>query len=260
MKRYILRLDDACPGMNTARWNEIESILDRYQIKPIVAVIPHNNDSSLCTWPLIDDFWLRVESWQQKGWHIALHGYDHVYTTRQSGLVGLNRKSEFAGVELYIQKEKMKRGLSIFTLHNITTNIWTAPGHSFDENTLLALRDTSSIRIISDSIAFWPYSYKGFFWIPQQCWRLHKKTYGIWTTCFHPNQMSLHCIIRMKQFIESYRQDFIDDINALIPRYHTRKRSIAEKLYSCYFLFRRNYIIKYLHTIKETAGLRHNGT
>ena len=43
------------------------------------------------------NFWNKVRGWQNKGWHIALHGYDHIYISSNSGLVPFNNKSEFAG-------------------------------------------------------------------------------------------------------------------------------------------------------------------
>ena len=35
---YCLRLDDACPQMNTEKWARIERILDKYKVRPIVGV------------------------------------------------------------------------------------------------------------------------------------------------------------------------------------------------------------------------------
>ena len=44
MIKYIFRLDDACPSMNHEKWNRILSIFDKYNISPIIAVIPNNQD------------------------------------------------------------------------------------------------------------------------------------------------------------------------------------------------------------------------
>ena len=44
---YLLRLDDASEYMNIKKWQEMESLLDRHGIRPIVGVIPHNLDPSL---------------------------------------------------------------------------------------------------------------------------------------------------------------------------------------------------------------------
>jgi hypothetical protein len=44
MLRYILCLDDATPKMNKDCKNKIEDFLDRYDIKPIVVIIPDSAD------------------------------------------------------------------------------------------------------------------------------------------------------------------------------------------------------------------------
>ena len=40
MKRYIIRLDDAASTRNIINWNRIENLLDKFQVKPLVGVIP----------------------------------------------------------------------------------------------------------------------------------------------------------------------------------------------------------------------------
>ena len=44
MSHYVIRLDDACPTMNHANWNRMEYLLDKYSVRPIVGVIPENQD------------------------------------------------------------------------------------------------------------------------------------------------------------------------------------------------------------------------
>ena len=47
MIRYIIRLDDASEIMNVSTWERIEELLDNYNIKPIVGIIPNNKDTLL---------------------------------------------------------------------------------------------------------------------------------------------------------------------------------------------------------------------
>ena len=42
---YIVRMDDACPTMNSERWDRVERILDNHDIHPVVAVIPDNREA-----------------------------------------------------------------------------------------------------------------------------------------------------------------------------------------------------------------------
>ena len=109
MNKYLIRLDDACPTMDAAKWQRMEDMLDRYGVRPMVGVIPANCDPKQKIDLEDANFWSKVKSWGvNKGWTIALHGYDHCYISEE-GLKGLNplwARSEFAGVSLEKQKEK----------------------------------------------------------------------------------------------------------------------------------------------------------
>ena len=155
--KYILRLDDACPTMDRKKWQRVEDICNRFGIKPIVAVIPNNKDIKQQKDKYDDNFWDKVKSWQNKGWHIALHGYDHVYISNDSGLVRFNNNSEFAGLSYEEQAKKIRAGWEIFQKKGIKANIWVAPSHTFDKNTLKALKENTTIEIISDGIALFPF-------------------------------------------------------------------------------------------------------
>ena len=40
--RYLGRLDDVCSTMDAHKWTAIENILDIYQVKPMVGIVPAN--------------------------------------------------------------------------------------------------------------------------------------------------------------------------------------------------------------------------
>lgn len=232
MARYIIRLDDACPTMNKAKWDEVEYLLDSYGIKPIVAVIPNNRNNNLVCDQPDSLFWNKVQEWSDKGWGIALHGYDHVYISNSQGLVSTNRKSEFAGVVYAIQREKIANAWKIFVDQKIIPKIWIAPAHTFDDNTLRALKEITTITTISDGIAFGPYYEKNFYWIPQQLWRFRKMPFGIWTICLHPNTMTENDIRELRDHISINAQSFID-ISEL--KYSFKKRTLLDDLLRIYF-------------------------
>src|ERR1700676_5179596 len=73
--KFLLRFDDICPTMDWKIWNEVETILVEEGIKPILAVIPDNQDETLHDAEPNRHFWDRVRSWQTRGWTIGLHGY-----------------------------------------------------------------------------------------------------------------------------------------------------------------------------------------
>lgn len=239
MKRYIVRLDDACPTMDKHKWNRVFKILDKYDIKPIVAVIPNNQDQKMIVDAYDNDFWNRVRTWQDIGYSIALHGYIHAYISDSRGIIPMNTQSEFADIDIEVQREKIKRAWKIFQQEKIDARIWVAPAHSFDDNTLRVLKEETTIDIVSDGVAFYPYNEKDFFWIPQQTWRFVEKTEGIWTICMHPNSMNEAKFEAFEKFISDHSDEFISDINALKNRYKNRKKSLKDRLYFYYFFIKR---------------------
>lgn len=239
--QYLIRLDDACPTMNREKWGRMEKLLDSYSIKPMVGVIPHNEDQEQLINHECGDFWNAVISWVDKGWAIAMHGYNHCYMS-MGGLNGLNpmwQRSEFAGLPLLQQREKIKSGIKIFHDQGINPNYFFAPSHTFDENTIIALREESDIRIISDTIARGPYKYKDFVIIPQIGGHCVKMRFpGVYTFCFHPNVMSNESFEALDIFISKYKSQFVsfEDLDLK----NCKEKSTIDKLLSfAYFTYRR---------------------
>jgi len=226
--KYIIRLDDACPTMNRKNWDRMENLLDKYKIKPMVAIIPDNKDEKLMVDEIDNDFWDKSREWQDKNWEIALHGYEHKYATKATSIVPINQYSEFAGVDLKKQKEKIREGIAIFKEQNLSCRLWIAPAHSFDENTIKALKSESDINIISDGIAFNTYWEHDMHWVPQQLWQVRKMPFGTWTICFHPDMMGEKAFERLETFLEKHEKDVIsmNDLN-----FEKREKNILEKLF-----------------------------
>src|SRR5437762_14036332 len=94
--QYLIRFDDCCPTMNWPVWVEVERALLEFDVKPIMSVVPDNRDRELEVNEPNRDFWSEVRGWQQRGWTIGLHGYQHRYVTRDAGVVGIHKYSEFS--------------------------------------------------------------------------------------------------------------------------------------------------------------------
>lgn len=202
MSQYIMRLDDASEYMDVEKWQRMEDLLDQYHIKPIVGVIPDNQDPDMVgVYPKDEQFWKKVQRWKEKGWIIALHGYTHVFETRKGGLNPVNDRSEFAGVPLERQKEKIRAGIRILRDHGMEPDIFFASAHTFDENTLEALKEESNIRIISDTIANDVYFENEFYFIPQQSGRVRKLPFKTVTFCYHPNIMTDMDFLKLEEFV-----------------------------------------------------------
>jgi len=208
--RYLIRFDDICPTSQWGLWDEVESILNSYDIRPIVAVIPDNRDEALHYGPPLPNFWGRIRRWRANGWTIGQHGYQHCYVTKSQGIVGVNRYSEFAGLPFEEQYQKIKAGLDIFQRQLIDADLWIAPAHTFDWNTVQALQRLH-LYTINDGMHLWPYKDKsGMFWIPQQLGDFHKVGPGVWTVCIHLDD-PVHADMQLfRKKIQRFRKYIVD--------------------------------------------------
>jgi hypothetical protein len=230
--KYIIRLDDACPTMQRDKWDKFEALFRRYNVQPIVAVIPDNKDVTIMEDTNDSSFWKKVKQWQDKSWDIALHGYEHLYVTKHSGLVPINDRSEFSGLPYEVQREKIKKGIHVFEKHNINCSLWVAPSHSFDLNTIKALKDETNIDTISDGIAFSPFKKYGMKWVPQQLWRPRNMPFGLWTICYHPETTTEAEFNDLSKFIEENKNNIVS-LGSL--KEISRRKNILE------FIFERLY-------------------
>ena len=233
--KYIMRLDDACEYRDVLKWNQMEELLDKYEIKPLVGIIPHCEDTSMTGYEYDADFWQRVSGWQNKNWAVAMHGYNHVYASECGGINPVNKRSEFAGLSLEEQSEKIKAGVAIMREHGIDPKIFFAPSHTFDENTLTALSENSNVKIISDTIATKPYAYKGFTFVPQQSGRVRKLRFNTVTFCYHPNMMKEKDFLYLEEFLKENKDKFIPFPDVTVKR----KRSLIDKLLN--FIYMRKH-------------------
>lgn len=238
MSRYIMRLDDASEYMDAAKWEKMENLLDKYKISPIVGVIPENQDPDMigvyrkdCT------FWNKVHSWNDKGWTIALHGYSHVFETNCGGINPVNDRSEFAGLSLENQKEKVRLGYAKLMKYGIKPSIFFAPAHTFDENTLRALKEESDICIISDTIANDVYYQSGFYFIPQQSGHVRKLPFKLCTFCYHPNIMTDEDFIKLEDFLEVYGKKYFVRFSEL--KLKKKKATCFDKMLKVFYFARR---------------------
>ena len=231
MKKYIFRLDDACERMDVKKWDRIEYIFNKYGIKPIVGVIPHCEDKSMEKYEIDSSFWDKVKKWENKEWTIAMHGYNHVYSTSSGGINPVNKRSEFAGEKMENQREKIRKGMEIFCNHGINPKIFFAPSHTFDLNTLEALKLESSIRIISDTIAFDVYKRGEFVFVPQQSGRARRLPFKTVTFCYHPNTMSDEDFSKLDIFLRKNAKKVINNVNFVTKRKYSLLDRILNYVY-----------------------------
>lgn len=205
MPSYLIRLDDACPGMNRENWERMEKLLDFYLVKPIVGVIPNNMDSDFC-WDSDPEFWTKALAWQDKGWELSMHGLNHLmhYHKPDSEYYQLSHgiNTEFAGVPFETQRLMILEGIKILKEHGIETRSFFAPAHTYDANTVKVLAQTKTIKFISDGYALRAYRKDGMTFIPSICDGPFKMPFGLYTYVFHPSMMKEKDFISLEKFLK----------------------------------------------------------
>ena len=193
--KIAVRLDDITPDMDWDRFLKFKAILEKYRIEPLIGVVPDNKDDNLMKQPKSEqapaDFWAYVRELKDEGWVIAMHGYRHIYTTSKGGVFPLNNFSEFAGISYEKQKQMICAGKTMLKEKGIETDIFMAPAHSYDRNTLKALKEAGFLRI-TDGFGNSPYLWKGLTFYPIS-FRLSstlKKESGYSTMVVHTDTIS----------------------------------------------------------------------
>ena len=237
---YLIRFDDICPTMNWTIWTEIDEILTEEGIKPILAAIPDNRNSVLFIEKEKQDFWDYIREKQKQGWSIGLHGYQHVYITKCSGILGLNPFSEFAGLPEEEQEAKILSAIEIFRANGVKPELWIAPAHSFDEVTINVLK-RHGVTIISDGFSLYPYVDDGVFWVPQQLWGFPRRRmlFGVYTVLFHHNSWTREDLLTFKKNVKRYRRR-ITDLKTVISLYSSRKKSLIDNFYEKFNILKIN--------------------
>ena len=234
---YLIRIDDFCPTMRWDLWHRYEEILVQNHVRPILAVIPDNQDSKLHQHAPDNKFWDYVRAWQERGWTIGLHGHQHLYSTKSRGMTGVQSYSEFAGLPFELQYEKLRKAVAIFEREKVNPDLWIAPNHTFDENTIKALVKLG-VRTISDGFHLYPHvDSRGVFWIPQQLGDFHEMPWGLWTICIHLGDGAHADLGRFRKKIENFRHSIIGVPEVMDRFSHCRSNLIHDHFAK---LFRRS--------------------
>jgi predicted deacetylase len=234
--QYLLRFEDICPTMNWRIWDRIEEILQKRRIRPLLAVVPDNRDPQLQVSPPASGFWDRVRDWQASNWTIGMHGWQHVFVTRDAGIVRVADRSEFAGLPRPAQRRKLLSGREIFQRESIDSSLWIAPAHSFDLTTLELLRELG-FRYVSDGFSIYPHVDEfGLTWLPQQLWNFRRRPFGTWTISFHINQWTEADIEKFDQNTERF-SELISNFEAIVQKDSPLRSSVwrlaASGAYRC---------------------------
>lgn len=204
---YIFRLDDITPGMDWDRFWALMHLFRRHGIKPLLGIVPDNRDQNLNRRPPYAPFWDTMRRLVDSDEiDIAQHGYQHILVHRPGAAslgpsVGIRKEvSEFAGDTYIDQAFRISEGKKILAQRGLSTTYWMAPNHSFDGNTLKALR-CNGFTAVSDGIALYPYMERGLLFVPQTSWRARWMPCGVHTICLHTNTITPNQIKELRLFL-----------------------------------------------------------
>ena len=205
--QYLLRFDDLCPTMERVSWQRFKLLLSKFQIKPILAVVPDNQDPTLNFASPDPEFWQKMREMKAEGATIALHGFHHNCVQRGGSLIPLHRETEFAGAPELLQREWIRAGIDILSKEGMKPRLFVAPRHGFDRATLRALK-AEGISTLSDGFLNRPFVREGVAWIPQQLWGPQEKESGLWTICLHSNTATADLLAQFEEFLERNSSKF----------------------------------------------------
>jgi predicted deacetylase len=219
LKKYtklLIRIDDVAENMNWKYMDKCENLFDQNDIKPLVGVIPLNQDLELTKQPFNKNFWERVNSWHKKGWEITMHGCNHVYLQKsdKNDLFNFGGNSEFYGLDYNQQLKKIELGLGEFKKRGINVRSFFAPNHIYDHNTLKALKNFK-INIVIDGYGLFPFYINEILFIPQLFYREIFLPFGIQSTQIHLNSWDETYYKNFEKFINKQKKN-ISDFNYII--------------------------------------------
>ena len=212
----LLRMDDIAENMNWHHMDLCEKMFDEMNIKPLIGVSPDNKDISLLKYPKNSDFWARLNGWKKKGWEIAMHGYNHVYDTKTNykDYFNYGGDSEFYGHNYNHQFLKIKKGKEILKKKGHDVRSFFAPNHTYDQNTLKALK-ANNFTFIIDGYGIFPYESNEIIFFPQLFYKEIMLPFGIQSTQIHINYWNETYFENFKKFINT-NSDNIKDFDTLI--------------------------------------------
>ena len=209
--KVTIRIDDITPDMNWHNFDRVMDILKQNQIKPLLGIVPNNQDPLLSFQEPDPHFADKMIQLQKEGVVLAMHGATHVYQTKKAGLFPLNCFSEFAGVTFSEQSSKLTGAKQQLEEMGIHTDIFMAPGHTFDKNTVKILRDLD-FQYITDGFGWKPYKRLEMTFLPiaLQKKKVFAERDGVSTIVLHVNQWDEKDFTAFENMLQTKKQYFSD--------------------------------------------------
>ncbi|MBQ1897238.1 MAG: DUF2334 domain-containing protein [Lachnospiraceae bacterium] len=185
----VVRLEDICPTMDRQKFDIFRKFFDEMGIKPLLCVIPENRDPKLVKSTVDRDFWSLIRELKAEGWGIAMHGTYHLATGKSLGIISGDVPTEYAGMSYDAQLKKLREGKHFLAQNGCDTEVFAAPNHSYDRNTLRACKKLG-LNYISDGLSKNPYMLEGVKCIPATPFWKRRRS-GVLTMCIYTNNENL---------------------------------------------------------------------
>jgi predicted deacetylase len=252
--QYLLRFDDLCPTMDRAKWQRLARLITRYGLRPILAVVPDNQDPDLQISPADGSFWEEMRGLEGTGATIGLHGYQHLCGAGGRSLVPRHVRTEFAGVSRELQREWIGKGLELLRSQELRPRVWVAPRHGMDLVTLAVLQE-KGIAVVSDGLAERPYWEHGMIWIPQQLWGPVEKVRGLWTICIHANTATDEEVTQLEVFLKRHFAQFTS-LEWALAEWPIIERTLSDRLFHRWAVLRSRPAVRRLRPARLSEGRR----
>ncbi len=219
MTLYAFRMDDVTPTMCRRGFARFRALFEEHGIRPLLGVVPDNRDPALEIDAPDPGFWEEMRALRAAGWSVAQHGHQHRCDAPDGGILGVNRRGEFASLPYDRQLEKIERGRARLREEGLETDVWMAPAHAFDRATLRALRH-AGFRTVTDGHSLFPYERLGLRFIPCQMGVPRPVPVGVVTVYIHASWTPDAEFERFRRFVERHRRRIRDfsELLALPPR------------------------------------------
>ena len=206
--KIVLRIDDVAHNVDKKKYELIFKMVIKYNIPTILGIIPCNMDKKI----------ICDKEDQQLGWDaikemamlsntvVAIHGYKHIQHQYKNSYIANSSKSEFSGLSFEDQFVKLKKGYDILIKKGIFPEMFMAPSHGFDFNTLDACRRLG-IKKVTDGYGTHVYKEVGVTMYPQM---LESPLYFVkdfQTICVHPLTIRNKKIQSLSRLFEKQYKD-----------------------------------------------------
>jgi hypothetical protein len=204
LRKYLIRVDDVCEGIDKKKFSRLYSIFLKHNIKATFGIIPNNKDLSLISphAPSKREYIKIINDIINDGMFLAQHEYNHILNKNKSEFRGLSYKEQFSKINAGKGLIKRKFGVDL--------RVFIAPAHTYDRNTLRVLKKLC-FDINYDGFSIYPYISEDLINLPCNFWiGFNNFPVGINTICIHPNFMKEIDFKKTESFIIENKSYIVD--------------------------------------------------